>query len=209
MPDTGAPAIVKAATPCQAKLKASGVPFARAAYEPQSPEGHPQLVCGVDDPVWVSGTVHGVRFLRGKDNEPTRMLASCELAVALGKLARQARRQGIAEVIHAGTTNCRTIGDSDRLSQHAYGRAIDVLGFRTDRRHTWSVSRDWEKNTPRPRTDKGKGLKEFAQRMHEDYVFNIVLTPDYDAGHQDHFHLDLTPDRHFLSRGPADLLLGD
>jgi hypothetical protein len=196
-------------TPCQRKLDAAGVDYRATTVVPRSPEGHPDLVCGVDDPVWVAGTVHGVEFRRGKEKRPGRMLASCDLAVALGRLALQARKQGVTQIIHAGTTQCRPIGDSARLSQHAYGRAIDVLGFRTERHHTWSVSRDWEHDAAYPQTPKGKGLRELADAMHEDYVFNIVLTPEYNAAHADHFHFDLTPDRHYLSRGAEDLLLGD
>ncbi len=197
------------ATACQRKLDAASIAYRPAEFESQSPEGHPDLVCGVDDPVWVAGTIHGVAFLRGRENKPSRMLASCELAIALGRLAQQAKAQGITQVIHAGTTQCRTISGGDRLSQHAYGRAIDVLGFRTADHHTWSVSRDWEHNTAHPAAPKGRGLFLFAQRMHEDFVFNIVLTPEYNDAHKDHFHLDLTPDRHFISRGREDLLLGD
>ena len=196
-------------TECQRALVDAGVSYTRARYPPVSPEGQPQLVCGLADPVWVGGTIHGVEFVRGNDTAPTRMLASCDLAVALGRLAEHARAQGVTRVIHAGTTACRTIGGGDRLSQHAYGRAIDVLGFATRRGETWSVARDWERDVAQPRTAKGRALKAFAERMHDGFVFNVVLTPEYDAGHRDHLHMDLTPDRHYLSRGPADLLLGD
>jgi hypothetical protein len=31
-------------------------------------------------------------------------------------------------------------------------------------------------------------------------IFNIILTPNYNAAHRDHFHVDLTPNAHFLGK---------
>ena len=137
------------------------------------------------------------------------MLVACDLALALGALARQARKQNIQRVVHLGTTQCRTIADTQVLSQHAFGRAIDISAFHLDNGRVVRVLQDWERGQPQPRTQPGRLLRDFAMALHRDQVFNVVLTPEYNEAHWDHFHLDLTRDRHFLSQGPADILVGD
>ena len=48
-------------------------------------------------------------------------------------------------------------------------------------------------------------LHELICALKEAGTWNIVLTPNYNADHRDHFHVDLTPDSDFISRrGPVD-----
>ena len=51
-----------------------------------------------------------------------------------------------------------------------------------------------------------KLLYDFAWTLFGDMVFNIILTPDYDdctsKGHDNHFHVDLTPGSEYIS-GPG------
>ena len=37
-----------------------------------------------------------------------------------------------------------------------------------------------------------------ALGWHDLQTWNVVLTPDYNSAHDNHFHLDLTPGSHFL-----------
>ena len=30
------------------------------------------------------------------------------------------------------------------------------------------------------------------------WIFNVILTPEYNAAHADHFHVDLTPGAHSI-----------
>ena len=54
--------------------------------------------------------------------------------------------------------------------------------------------------TPSPRQREGKTLLAIACDLAKSQLFSSVLTPNYNAGHRDHFHLDLRPDdpRFFL-----------
>jgi len=90
-----------------------------------------------------------------------------------------------------GTYACRRIyGSQDvtaRPSQHARGNAIDVAGVRLTDGRTVSVLRDWG----------GQGAAgieggAFLRRLRDGgcRLFGNVLTPDYNAAHRDHFHLD-------------------
>jgi hypothetical protein len=91
--------------------------------------------------------------------------------------------EGISEVTHFGSYNCRTIRGSRYMSEHSTGNAFDISGFRLRSGKLISVLRDWDSG---PRSD-------FLHAVHDglcDY-FNLVLSPDYNVDHKDHFHVDM------------------
>jgi hypothetical protein len=68
-------------------------------------------------------------------------------------------------------------------SEHSTGNAIDVSAFILADGRRISVVRDWSRDDPR-----GRFLH--AVRDGGCWVFATVLSPDYNAAHRDHFHLD-------------------
>lgn len=196
-------------TDCQKQLDALGILYRPVVWPDRAPPSRPHLRCHITDPVYVSEDVGGVVWRHSGAKEPAAMLVSCPLALALHRFGLLLRQEGVREVIHLGTTSCRSIRDRDRLSQHAFGNAIDVQGFKTDPGEVLTLLKHWERDTPAPKTRQGKLLWRVAHRLHDEQVFNIVLTPEYNPAHADHLHLDLSPDRHFLSRAEPELLLGD
>ena len=91
----------------------------------------------------------------------------------------------VTAVRHYGTYSCRNINHAPdgRRSQHATANAIDVAGFRTASGRAISVARNWH--------DVGaEGRFLHAVRDGACHFFVIVLTPDYNALHRDHLHLD-------------------
>lgn len=99
---------------------------------------------------------------------------------ALEHLGKRVRR-----IQHLGTHNCRKIRGSARfMSQHAYANAIDVSGFVLDDGARVSVERDWAREDA-----KGRFLRALKQPTCD--AFNVTLTPDKDALHKNHFHLDV------------------
>ncbi len=101
--------------------------------------------------------------------------------------------QKVRKMWNAGTYDCRHRRSDrpQRMSEHAFGRAIDVTGFQLDDGRRVSVLRDWH----------GKGAKSVF--LHEVAagacrVFNVVITPDSNALHRDHFHLDIGPYRYCI-----------
>jgi hypothetical protein len=90
-----------------------------------------------------------------------------------------------------GTYACRRIYDSQQVtarpSQHARGNAVDIAGVRLADGRTVSVVRDWDGQGPA-----GAGGAAFMRRLRDGgcRLFGNVLTPDYNAAHRDHFHLD-------------------
>lgn len=91
----------------------------------------------------------------------------------------------LARIEHYGAYSCRRLygRGSGAWSQHATGNAIDIAAFVLADGTRISVLRDWE----------GEGAKaRFLRRVRDSAcrVFGTVLSPDYNAAHRDHFHLD-------------------
>jgi hypothetical protein len=143
--------------------------------------------CHVDTAVRVSNIETGL-------NQPAVM--SCALASRLDDFERQvvqpAARQEfgrrVVRIDHLGSYSCRAMSGGSRLSQHALGQAIDIAGFHLSDGSVVSVARDW--NGPGP---KRAFLREVARRACQ--YFSVVLTPDSNADHYDHLHLDIGRDR--------------
>jgi hypothetical protein len=102
---------------------------------------------------------------------------------ALAELHLPAR---ITRIEHFGTYACRNIYGraEDRRSAHATAEAIDVAGFRLEDGTSVSVLRDWGK-------EDAKGRFLAAARDEACRLFGIVLSPDYNRAHANHFHLEL------------------
>ncbi len=181
-------------TSCHAMLDALGLDWSPAS-----------ATRGIADPVRVQPYIDGVRFRYVSNAEPTAMLMDCELGVRLHALARLVAGYGVDEVIHIGIYNYRCIGGGDpdsgtcTPSQHAYARAIDLHAFGlADGDETLSTETDFVITTsgdPCPIEsfdEKDRVLKEIACALWSERIFQIVLTPNYNAAHRNHYHVDLT-----------------
>ena len=85
--------------------------------------------------------------------------------------------------------------------------AIDLAGFTIDSEY-YSVNDDWiidpdSEDTCTAPTVEGKDrlLHELICALKDADVWRIVLTPNYNADHRNHFHVDLTPTSDFIERG--------
>ena len=184
---------------CQQQLIDLGISFTIATNPKDSPKDKPNLICDIQDPIKVTGTMHGVNYRYSSMDKPVKaMFMTCPLALALEKTALILSENGVSDVLHWGVYNCRVISGTNTLSQHGLANAIDIRSLVTDAGEVYEVLTDWEKNTDVPMTEAGEYLKWFAQSLYTDWIFNVILTPDYNAAHKDHFHVDLTPGSHFL-----------
>jgi hypothetical protein len=86
---------------------------------------------------------------------------------------------------HYGTYACRNVYGraGGRRSEHAFANAIDVAGFRTASGAQVTVARDFRRQDARG---------QFLRRVRTGACpwFRAVLSPDYNAAHRDHLHLD-------------------
>lgn len=98
----------------------------------------------------------------------------------------------VVRLVHFGTYNCRTMrGSSGLLSEHAYANAIDIAAFRLADGRQVSVQRDWQDP---PRSATARFLRRTAEGACR--LFSATLTPNSNALHHDHFHLDAGLFRH-------------
>lgn len=92
----------------------------------------------------------------------------------------------VARIEHLGVYSCRRLygrGDGP-WSEHATGNAIDIAAVVLEDGTRISVLEDWE----------GDGKKaRFLHRIRDGAcrAFSTTLSPDYNAAHRDHFHLDM------------------
>ena len=94
----------------------------------------------------------------------------------------------LVSVHHAGTYSCRRqVGnDSGQMSEHSFANAWDITGFSLEDGRLISVKSGW---------DGERAERKFlrASRRSACKIFRVVLSPDYNAAHHDHFHLDMGP----------------
>lgn len=166
---------------CNALLRRAGIRFVEL---PSRRAGQ----CGYDDAVRLAA---GGAVTIGY--RPADLGMSCPVAAGLAlwewHVVQPAalRRFGtkVAAIEHYGSFSCRRIyGRSQGAwSEHASANAVDIAGFRLADGRRVTVLGDW----------KGSGAKALFLRDVRDgacRLFATTLSPDYNAAHRDHFHLD-------------------
>jgi hypothetical protein len=101
------------------------------------------------------------------------------------RAARQILGSPLVRIETMGSYSCRTIAGSDRMSAHSTGNAIDVAGFVLENGRRITVLGDWAAGE----TD----AREFLRTIQASACkrFGVVLGPDYNAAHRNHFHVEL------------------
>jgi hypothetical protein len=94
----------------------------------------------------------------------------------------------LASIDAFGAFSCRRIGGDGRLSEHAYGRAADIKGFTLADGRKITVLGDFHSEGP-----EGVFLREIRDGACN--IFDVTLSPDYNADHANHFHLDVGGER--------------
>jgi hypothetical protein len=180
---------------CLAMLRSRGVSFS---------EGPP--LKGVRTPV----TVDGDRFeprLKARAGRPAEM--DCQLAMALVEARPIFRTYNITELDFSGAYDYRNRRRSSKLSAHAAGLAIDVHVFHSralplvvasgfERRPAAWRSLELGRGGLRTcvagaRTPGGRTLRSLACQLRLENAFRIIITPDDNWDHHDHFHLEAPP----------------
>ena len=138
------------------------------------------------------GYDNGVRLTNGAQLRfQPAAAASCPMAASLFLWVHQvvqpaARRHfGVAasSIQTFGTYSCRGIGGGLRPSEHASANAIDIAAFHFPDGKRVSVAGDWPGNGPEAAFL--RDVRDGACR-----IFATTLSPDYNAAHRDHLHLD-------------------
>jgi hypothetical protein len=167
---------------CRALLDQAGVRY--TALPPRRDGAQ----CGYDD---------GVRFTAGGPRRiafrPADLGIGCPVAAALAvwewevvqPAAVRIYGQRVAAMEHFGSYSCRRLYGRDQgaWSEHARARAVDIAGFRLEGGRRVTVAADWNGGAQ----DRAflRAVRDGACRL-----FATTLSPDYNAAHRDHLHLD-------------------
>jgi hypothetical protein len=163
---------------CRAALTRAGADFSVL------PDRQDSRACGWTDAVRLRGT--GVARLQ----RPA--IVSCPLAASLvlfdGQVLQPAARrqwgQPVRQIEHFGSYACRNLYHRSQAprSTHASAAAIDLSGFRLADGRRIQIASDW------PRADRAAV---FLHDVHTEgcAVTGMLLGPDYNLAHRDHFHL--------------------
>ncbi len=163
---------------CLAELERLGAVFA-----PTEPV-HTSRGCGMDNPVVITAGVAEI----GPSVE-----VNCPMALlwrnfdenVLQSLADEMFGEPIVYVRQFAGYTCRnSTGNSAKLSRHAYGNAMDIASFELADGTEISVEDDFYDSG-----EKGQFLRAFAESACA--YFNVVLTPNSDSAHYNHFHVDI------------------
>jgi hypothetical protein len=99
----------------------------------------------------------------------------------------------VASMEQMGTYNCRQIAAyAGWVSQHSFANAIDIKRFKLKGGREISVQKHYGRGPEAPAHKEGQFLRAVARRLVAEGVFTVVLTPNFDRAHHNHFHLDLS-----------------
>jgi hypothetical protein len=164
-------------TQCQSILQTT-----QLAYEPIADEDTGEA-CGYFNAVKISRTSAAV-------SEPFALTCRTAVSLALWErhtlqpAAQQLYGTAVEKIEHFGSYACRNVyGRSNATrSRHATAEAFDVAGFILENGERIRIVNDWDDDRHRLFL---RTIRDGACRF-----FDGVLSPDYNAAHRDHFHLD-------------------
>jgi len=184
-------------TACEAELTRRSVPFVAV-----------DTARGVLAPVRLTGPLHGVTFRTGlpKSQRATSPweIVDCRLALALDDFAVQLAAHDVQQVIHFSVYRppVESWPAGKLASRHPGALAIDAGSFVKKDGTTLEVERDFHGHIgaltcgpgagPDRTTPQAVELRRILCDAAAARLFNVVLTPDYNRPHHNHFHLEVT-----------------
>ena len=174
---------------CIDGLRGAGL---RLSPWPPNPVNRPGgVVCEVPEGISIARGATGLRF-----QPPAKVNCAfgqrlAKFEAVLQEVAREVLRAKVTAIQQLGTYNCRRMAAyPDLVSEHSFANAIDIAVFFLANGKRVVVENDWVP-ADRPTTRGGAlFLRRLTRRLFDEHVFNVVLTPSYDAHHKNHLHLD-------------------
>jgi hypothetical protein len=143
-------------------------------------------------------TLGGVAYRSYRKGEP--LIMDCSLAYSLARAGSYLTSLGVKEAVYSSGYQRRNIRGTSRPSKHSYGLAIDVHTLIGERFGELRVRDDYEQGLGeerdclgQPLTVPGSLLRTIDCHLSESGLFRHLLTPDFDADHYNHFHLEAAP----------------
>jgi hypothetical protein len=187
---------------CEAELTTRGISFQR--------EEGPAVLA----PVRLLGPLHGVEFrtdLSAEKRATTKWeIADCRLVLALDDFAVQLAARDITEVIHYSMYRppSKNWPEDKFAAQHKGAVAIDIGRFKKANGRVLDVDDHFSGRIgaktcgdgarPRKKTPESTELRAILCDAVAANLFNIVLTPNFNRPHKNHFHLEVTGAKWFM-----------
>ena len=169
-------------------------------------------MCGLVTPLKVTALASGTVELNSTQTVGCPMTAALDqwLEEVVQPVARARFGVAVTRISSMGAYSCRPIDNlrGAKLSEHAFGNALDVGAFTLADGREITVVKAWKRGSPQERA--------FLQEVHAGACafFTTVLAPGSDAFHYNHIHLDLamhgntsTGPRRYCKPTPPDYLL--
>lgn len=185
---------------CSSELAARAIPFAPA-----------EATKGVATPVRLTGRLHGVSIHSALSvTEAARSPSTvfdCRLLLAMDDFAALAAKGKIVEMVYFGAYRPQSAyGCTAKYAglQHCAGLAVDIATFKHEDGTVLSVERDFHGHVGTPTcgpTAPAPGSAELwglVCNTADRAIFNVTLTPNYNAQHFNHFHVEITPDARWM-----------
>jgi hypothetical protein len=180
---------------CEAELTTRQISFQRETAK------------GVLAPVRLLGPLRGVEYrtnLRADRRDTTIWeILDCRLALALDDFAQILAAHDIVEVRHYSMYRAapKRWPDTKIGSRHHGGLALDAARFIKKDGSALSVLDDFKgrrhrkvcgPKAPAGKTAEARELREIVCAAVDQGLFNVVLTPNFNRAHRNHFHLEVT-----------------
>ncbi len=146
-------------------------------------------ICGLTRPFKVTALEDGAVLLNSTYTLDCPMIAALDrwLAEVVQPLAQARFGQKVAQIDSMGAYSCRGMNGQygAPISEHAFGNAIDIGGFRLADGRQITIVRDWTRGDEQTQAF----LREVQAGACE--TFTTVLAPGSNAFHYNHIHVDL------------------
>jgi Extensin-like protein C-terminus len=166
-----------------------------------------ETATGVDAGVRLAGPLHGVTF-RTNESQKQRAtshweIGDCRLILSLDDFAEILTRYNIVEVRHYSMYRKPSEGEKATPGKRHNGAvAIDAAKFIDKDGAVLEVDKDFhgaigdktcgDGAAPHPVTPEATKLRSILCDAVAAHLFNVVLTPNYNPPHHNHFHLEVT-----------------
>jgi hypothetical protein len=185
-------------TSCEVELGKRNIAFERVAE-----------ARGVIAPLRLKGPIAGIDFHSMLPAAQRRTspyeIYDCRLVLALDDWARVLARHDVVEVVHYSVyrpPSAKTVLNGPGR-RHTGALAIDAAIFKTRDGRTMSVEKDFHGRIGSKPCGAGSApssslpapavtLRQIVCEAADAQLFNVMLTPDYNWPHRNHFHLEVT-----------------
>jgi hypothetical protein len=150
----------------------------------------------------LTGGVSIHTLLAPADREKSALeVFDCRLALAVDDFASVVAKYDVVEMIHSNAYRSRAQFDCGAL-------AVDIHAFKKRNGTMLSVEKDFHGRIgwstcageahPTPPSTSSTELWSFVCEAASRAIFNVILTPNYNAEHFNHFHVEVTPDAEWM-----------